>query len=327
VGIVASDNAFEQIWTEKYRPFTLDDVVGQGEIVKRLRAFVKNKSLQNLLFAGPAGTGKTTCAIAIARGLFGDEWHSNMLELNASDERGINVVRNKVKDFARTRAIGNVPYKLIYLDESDALTREAQQALRRTMEDYTHTCRFILACNYNSKIIDPIQSRCALFRFAPLLEKEVEDRLKEIAKKEKVDAKDSGLKAIIEISRGDLRTAINLLQSASASAESVDEEVVYKVVVKARPKDVEECVKLALGGDFAKAKQKMDDLMIGQGLAGEDVIKQIHRILFKLDIPEEKLVQLIDKTGEYAFRVVEGSDDRIQLDALLAQICLVGKNK
>src|SRR3989344_2344760 len=138
----------EDVWTEKYRPLTLDEVSGQELIVKSLKSFVKNKSLQHLLFVGPAGTGKTTCAIAVARELFGENWRQNILELNASDERGIDVIRNKVKTFARTKAFGDVPFKLIYLDESDALTQEAQQALRRTMENYTKTCRFILSCNY-----------------------------------------------------------------------------------------------------------------------------------------------------------------------------------
>ena len=150
--MTSKKEAIEEIWTEKYRPLTLDDVVGQENIVKRLKAFVKNKSLQNLLFIGPAGTGKTTSAIAIARELFGEGWRQNILELNASDERGIDVIRNKVKDFARTRPLGEVSYKIIYLDESDALTQEAQQALRRTMEDYTATCRFILGANFSSKI-------------------------------------------------------------------------------------------------------------------------------------------------------------------------------
>ncbi len=320
-------NELEEIWTEKYRPKVLEDVVGQTEVVKRLKAFVRSKNLQNLLFAGPAGTGKTTCAIALAHELFGKEWRNNLLELNASDERGIDIIRNKVKNFARSKPLGDVQYKIIYLDESDALTREAQQALRRTMENYTRTCRFILAANYSSKIIDPIQSRCALFRFAPLSDKEVEERLRYIGKKEELHIEESGIKAILEIARGDLRNAINLLQATAATSKKIDEDAVYKVSSKAKPKDIEECVKLALSGKFDEARKKLDSIIINQGLAGEDVIRQIHRIVLGLDIPEEKLVGLLDKIGEYDFRVIEGSDDRLQLDALLAQIYLIGKEK
>ncbi|MBT5739669.1 replication factor C small subunit, partial [Candidatus Woesearchaeota archaeon] len=172
------------IWTEKYRPQTFDEVKGQKNIVAKIKAFVETGNMPHLLFAGPAGVGKTTLSLVIAKQLFGENWRQNTLELNASDERGIDVVRVKVKDFARTRSLGNVPFKLIYLDESDALTKDAQQALRRTMENYTKTCRFILSCNYSSKIIDPIQSRCAVFRFKPLPESEIYLVIDKIVKQE-----------------------------------------------------------------------------------------------------------------------------------------------
>ena len=327
--MTSKKEAIEAIWTEKYRPQTLSEVVGQENIVRRLSAFVKNKTLQNLLFVGPAGTGKTTCTIAIARELFGDGWRQNILELNASDERGIDVIRNKVKDFARTRAFGEVPYKIIYLDESDALTQEAQQALRRTMEDYTANCRFVLSANYGSKIISPIQSRCALFRFAPLTDNNISERLKMVAKKENIHLEANGEKAILEIARGDLRNAINLLQASAAATSKIDEDAVYKVSSKAKPKDVQEIVEMALKGKFVEARGKLNDIMISQGLAGEDVIRQVHSVLMNnnFGIPEEKLAELIDKVGEYDFRVIEGSDARIQLDALLAQIYVIGKKK
>ena len=173
------------MWTEKYRPQDFSDIKGQAQIVEKVKAFVDQKNMPHLLFAGLAGTGKTSLALVIAKKLFGPGYRTNLLELNASDERGIDIIRNKVKDFARTRAIGDVPFKIIYLDESDALTKEAQQALRRTMENYTQTTRFILSCNYSSKIIDPIQSRCAVFRFRPLEKDDVKNIIEKIAKEEK----------------------------------------------------------------------------------------------------------------------------------------------
>ncbi|MFH1450780.1 MAG: replication factor C small subunit [archaeon] len=320
-----AENAFQEVWTEKYRPQKLEDVVGQTEIVSRLKSFVENKTLQNLLFAGPAGTGKTTCAIAIARELFGEEWRGNFLELNASDERGIDVIRVKVKDFARTRPIGEVPYKVIYLDESDALTREAQQALRRTMEDYTATCRFILACNYNSKIIDPIKSRCAFFRFLPVSNDDIKARLHMIAEKESIKISDDGMEAALEISGGDLRQAINLLQSTAATVKQINSDAVYKVAAKARPQEIEECFKMAFDGKFNDARSQLDGVMIKQGLSGEDVVRQMHQAVLKMDLPEGKLVPLLDKIGEYNFRIIEGADARIQVVALLAQIYAIGK--
>jgi len=174
------------IWTEKYRPTDFSDIKGQNDIVRRVRAFVEQQNMPHQLYAGPAGVGKSTLAIVAAKKLFGETWHQNFLELNASDERGIDIVRVKVKDFARTKSIGDVPFKIIFLDECDALTKEAQQALRRTMENYTQTCRFILSCNYSSKIIDPIQSRCAVFKFKPLEKKDIISIVDKIVKEEKI---------------------------------------------------------------------------------------------------------------------------------------------
>ena len=184
------------IWTEKYRPAKFEEVVGQQEIIKRVRSLVQALNIPHLLFAGPAGTGKSTLALIIVRELFGNAWRENYLELNASDERGIDVVRQKVKDFARTKALENVPFKVIFLDEADALTREAQQALRRTMENYTNTCRFIMSCNYSSSIIDPIQSRCVVFRFKLLEKKDISEIIKRIAEQEKLRVSDDAYQTL-----------------------------------------------------------------------------------------------------------------------------------
>jgi len=193
------------MWTEKYRPKTFDDVVGQDEIVSKVRQFVEMQNMPHLLFVGPAGVGKTSLSLVVAKTLFGETWRDNILELNASDERGIDVVRNKVKDFARTKAIGNVPFKIIYLDECDALTKEAQQALRRTMENYTAACRFILSANYSSKILDPIQSRCAIFRFKPLPKEYIIGIIDKIAEREELTIDLPAKEALYSCSNGDCR--------------------------------------------------------------------------------------------------------------------------
>lgn len=314
----------QEIWVEKYRPKQLGDIAGQEEIVERLKTFVKEKSLPHLLFAGPPGNGKTSAALCIARELFGESWRQNLLELNASDERGIDTIRTKVKNYARTRPIGDVPYKIILLDESDALTSDAQHALRRTMERYTHTCRFILDCNYSSKIIAPIQSRCAVFRFKRLNEPAISKVLTAIAKEEKLALDPKAAEAIIHVSEGDMRRAINMLQAASAIGKRITEKTVYDVSATAHPENVKQMMQLALDGKFEEARKKLLDLLIGQGLAGSEVLQQIHRQTFDLDLPEPVKVKLIDRMGEVDFRLTEGANEQIQLEAALAHLALIG---
>lgn len=311
------------IWTEKYRPKTFEEIKGQKEIVARVKAFVEKKNMPHLLFSGPAGVGKTTLALVIVRQFFGEQWRENFLELNASDERGIDIVRQKVKDFARTKAIGDVPFKIIYLDESDALTREAQQALRRTMENYTQTTRFILSCNYSSKIIDPIQSRCTVFRFKPLSKEEIIEIAKRIAVKEELKITDKAYDALYYVSGGDVRRLENLMQSSAAIKNSIDEKTIYDVASFAEPKEIIEVIEHCIRGNFNEAKKKLLDVMLNQGLSGIDVIKQIQKECWNIKADDKIKLEMIKQCGEAEFRMIEGSDEFIQLEALIANFILV----
>ena len=316
----------QEIWTEKYRPQKLSDVVGQRDIVERLSSYVRSKNLPHLMFAGPAGVGKTTSALAMAKEMYGETWRNNFIELNASDERGIDVVRGKIKEFARTAPLGGADFKIIFLDEADALTQDAQAALRRTMERFSRNCRFVLSCNYSSKIIEPIQSRCAIFRFRPVKAEDIKHHLQVVAKKEGVKIDDAALDAIVHVGEGDMRKSINSLQVAATIGKDVTIDVVYQATGNARPDEVVDMVNTALAGDFSGARAKLDEMMITYGLSGEDIIKQIHRSFYDLDIPDREKIRLIDRTGEIEFRIVEGSNERIQLEALLAYLAMVEKD-
>ena len=307
-----------EIWTEKYRPKTLDEVVGQKSITDRLKGYVEAKNMSHLMFAGSPGTGKTTCALALARNMYGDSWRGNFIELNASDDRGIDVVRGKIKDFARTAPVDGAEFKIIFLDESDALTNDAQGALRRTMEKYSKTCRFILSCNYSSKIIDPIQSRCAVFRFRPLSNEDIREYLERICKEESLEVEEGALDALVYISRGDMRRAVNTLQTADSLGVPISVDVISKVSGSANEDEIMGILTSALAGRFTEASSKLDKVMIDYGLSGQDIIRQMHSQIFKLSVDTESKVKLIDKTGEIEFRIIEGSNEKIQLEALLA---------
>ncbi len=308
-------------WIEKYRPKTLSDVIGQKNVIERLKTFVSSQNMPHLLFSGPAGVGKTSAAVALAREMYGERFERNFLELNSSDTRGIDVVRGTIKDFARTLAF-NTQFKIVFLDESDALTSDAQQALRRTMEKYTKTCRFILSANYSSRIIEPIQSRCVVSRFRPLTADDISSALNKISRAEGITVDEKGLQAVQYVCQGDLRKAINVLQAAASQGQKISADAVYSVSSRAQPKEVQEMIHAALKGKFIEAREKLDSLLYDHGMSGEDVITQLYREL--LEIPESELdsktkIELVDIVGEYNFRLVEGANERIQLEALLAQ--------
>jgi len=313
-----------EMWVEKYRPKSLSEMVNQKEIVARLESFVKSQNVPHCIFAGPPGTGKTTAALSMARDLYGAAYREHLMELNASDERGINVVREKVKSFARVRTLGEIPFKILILDEADNMTRDAQQALRRTMEKYTVTCRFILIANYSGRILEPIQSRCAPFRFRYLKREDQAAHLRHVAEAEAVELRDDGADALYGVCGGDLRKSINSLQAAASLGKPVTAETVYSVAGRANPVDVHAMIATAIQGNFIEARKQLREMIIKYGVAGSDIIKQIHRDLFKLDIPEQWKIKLADAIGEVDFRLVEGGNEEVQLSALLAKLAEAG---
>jgi replication factor C small subunit len=328
--MAANDEAV--MWVEKYRPKNLDEIVDLTEIVGSLKAFMRNpKTMPHLLLAGIPGTGKTTVALCIARELFGQNWRTFTLELNASDERGIDTVRDRIKDFSRysRAAFGNVPFALVILDESDQMTGPAQTALRRIMETSSRTCRFILICNQSGKIIEPIQSRCAVFRFSKLDRNAMIEHMHCIAKRENVSLAPEAAERIVDYAEGDLRHAINALQTASAYKEGiVDEKTVSLVIGEASPIQVQIMIRKALYGDFIEARKMLYELMGSYGFSGSEIVRQMQRELFKMSslTPEQK-ADLSNIIGEYDYRLTQGANSDIQLSALLAQFAKVGNTK
>jgi replication factor C small subunit len=315
------------MWVEKYRPKTLDEVIDHKEIIARIKEFVKNPyEMPHLLFAGPPGNGKTTVATCIARELYGKNWRGGTLELNASDERGIDMVRDTIKTYARTSTIENISLRLIILDECDHMTSEAQTALRRIMEISSRTARFILICNYPSRIIEPIQSRCAIFRFPDLKKEDVINRLRYITEKEGTELTEDGAEAIWEFCNGDLRRAINMLQATAVLGKTITDQEVRKVLGKVALSEVKTMLNDAMSGNFLHARERLYDLIVRCGFSGVEIIRQISNAIYEMNMPDKDRAKLAEIIGEYEFRLIQGAHDDIQLSALLAQFsALKGK--
>jgi len=319
VGIASSTHmSATGMWVEKYRPMKLSEIVNQTEIVGSLEALIKDPTdMPHLMFSGSAGVGKTTTALCISRQILGEYAKDNTLELNASDERGIGMVREKVKKFSRFAGMAEVPFKIIILDEADEMTSDAQTALRRIIEDTAKICRFIFIANNISKIIDPIQSRCATFKFTSVSEEDVIGRLEEIAKKEKVKTEKKGLKAIYDHSEGDLRHAINLMQ-ATASLGGITEEHVKSSAGLTKVSDVDDVLKIALSGKVTEAREKMIELIKVYGMSESDFLKYINAAVFKSK--HSKLSEILEIIAKYDYRILVGSNSEIQLSAMLAEL-------
>ena len=316
------------MWVEKYRPKSIDEIIGHEEIKTRLKGFIENKSLPHLLFAGPPGTGKTSSVLALATEIFSKaNLRDNLLELNASDERGIDVIRNTVKNFARTLPTGGVPFKIISLDEADALTGAAQHALRRTMERYVNTSRFVLLCNYPGKIIEPIQSRCAYFRFNQLSQDTMRDYIIEIAEKEELTHQKDGIETLLSVSNGDMRKAINVLQATAASGKSISRVEVLNTVGGVDSKEIRNIITLALDHDFDGAKKKLQDLIFVRGVSGADILREFNSEIQNMKLDSSKMLEMFKLIAEIDYRLTEGASPDIQITALLAQIASLESSK
>jgi replication factor C small subunit len=316
-----SDDLANLMWSEKYRPKKLSEVVNQKEIVKGIGNLIKSPDIPHMLFAGPAGVGKTTSALCIAMELLGEEWRKNSLELNASDERGIKMVRERVKEFAASIKLATDKEfgkpKIIILDEADEMTPEAQTALRRIIEDSARTTRFIIICNYLSQIIEPIQSRCVVFRFTRLPKEEVIDHLQAICEKEKVKYEEKAIAQIFDATRGDLRHSINIMQAAAGMGSVSAANVTAAVGLSGRSK-VGEVLRLALGGKFNEARAKLLELTQVYGMSETDFMKYANQEAY--DIKIERPDEFAAIMAEYDYRLAAGAHPEIQLSALLAQL-------
>ncbi|XXG60676.1 hypothetical protein AAC387_Pa04g2520 [Persea americana] len=307
-------------WVEKYRPQSLADVAAHRDIVDTIDRLTNENKLPHLLLYGPPGTGKTSTILAVARKLYGTHYHNMILELNASDDRGIDVVRQQIQDFASTQSFSfgaKSLVKLVLLDEADAMTKDAQFALRRVIEKYTKSTRFALICNHVNKIIPALQSRCTRFRFAPLNATHVKERLQHVIKAEGLDVSDSGLEAFVRLSNGDMRKALNILQSTHMASQTITEEAVYLCTGNPMPKDIEQICFWLLNEPFAASFRYISEIKMKKGLALVDIVREVTMFIFNIKMPSDARVQLINDLADIEYRLSFGCNDKLQLGALV----------
>ncbi|KAJ3866834.1 P-loop containing nucleoside triphosphate hydrolase protein [Lentinula novae-zelandiae] len=304
-------------WVEKYRPVTLNDVVSHKDITSTIEKFIEKNRLPHLLFYGPPGTGKTSTILAVARRIYGEEYRKQILELNASDDRGIDVVREQIKQFAETRTLFSKGFKLIILDEADMMTQAAQAALRRVIEQYTKNVRFCIICNYVNKIAPAIQSRCTRFRFSPLPSTEVEKRINLVIETERVKVTEDGKKALMKLSKGDMRRALNVLQACHAAYDITSETEIYNCTGSPHPSDIETIVKSMLSDEFTTAHQLISTMKTERGLALQDLLVGVYEYIETIEIKPHARIYLLDHLATTEYRLSTGGSEKIQMSALL----------
>ncbi|KAK6183804.1 hypothetical protein SNE40_006401 [Patella caerulea] len=306
-------------WVEKYRPKQLDDLISHVDIINTISKFVKEDRLPHLLFYGPPGTGKTSTILAVAKQIYSPkEFNSMVLELNASDDRGIGIVRGQVLSFASTRTIFKSGFKIVILDEADAMTNDAQNALRRVIEKFTENTRFCIICNYLSKIIPALQSRCTRFRFGPLTTEQMVPRLEYVIGQEAIKVSADGMKACVTLASGDMRKALNILQSTSMAFDEVNEDNVYTCVGHPLRRDIENIVNWILNENFTTAYKNLTEIKTAKGLALQDVLTEIHQYVHRIDLPVKVKMHLLEKMADIEYRLALGTREKIQMSSLIA---------
>uniref|UniRef100_A0A2R5LIQ2 Activator 1 subunit 5 n=2 Tax=Ornithodoros turicata TaxID=34597 RepID=A0A2R5LIQ2_9ACAR len=314
-----SDVSTNLPWVEKYRPNKLDDLIAHEDITSTITRFIKEDRMPHLLFYGPPGTGKTSTILACAKQIYTPkEFNSMVLELNASDDRGIGIVRGEILNFASTKTIFKSGFKLIILDEADAMTNDAQNALRRVIEKFTDNARFCLICNYLSKIIPALQSRCTRFRFGPLSATQMAPRIDHVIEQEGLNVTADGRKALVDLAQGDMRKALNILQSTSMAFEEVNENNVYQCVGHPLKSDISNIVNVLLNENFPFSYDQINKLKISKGLALQDVLTQVHLYVHRVEFPDEVKMYIIDKMADIEYRLAAGTSEKIQLSSLIS---------
>lgn len=311
-------------WVEKYRPKNLDEVYGQQETIQTIRKFARDGRIPHLLFYGPPGSGKTSTIIALAREIYGKNYRNMVLELNASDDRGIDVVRDQIKNFASTRQIFSSGFKLVVLDEADAMTNTAQNALRRIIEKYTKNTRFCILANYAHKLNPALISRCTRFRFAPLANSAVEERVDIVIKEENLNVGKKDEKCLVELSKGDMRKALNVLQACAAALDKpgdpVTSDMIYECVGAPRPKSIEVVLDAIIKNDWTDAYSTMNKIRKTEGLALVDLITGFVESLDKYELKPITRTLLLKGLGDIEYGISKGGSDKIQSTAVIGCI-------